>query len=183
MRLILLALLAASPGFADPLELIDYEAFFAQDDAIVENVDDTRSTVMVDDVMIIRDQSDGTRYTGVDQSGQGAVGCFVSVLAALEAAQQACDITLSQDQLDRQASYRRLALIFYGRNVQPPTTLENVQARYAALVATEVEASKQFCDAPDEFTDFADRLFAPQALAEIEGMMSVPRLPVANPCL
>ncbi len=119
----------------------------------------------------------------VTSSGEGAVGCFVSVMASLEAAVQACDITLTPEQVETQDAYRDMALTFYGNNVAPSVDIITIEELYAELVASEIAGAEPFCDAPDQFTTFADRLFAPEARAEIEEMMSVPRLPVANPCL
>lgn len=183
MRLTMILALCAGPALADPLDLIDYDGLFEANAADVEISDDDRSVLKLGDVSIIQDRSNGVQYTGVDQSGEGAVGCFVSVLASLEGVLRACDIALTPEQEVTQGAYRDDVLAYYGRNVQPEASLETVVDRYNALVAAEVEIAKPFCDDPEQFIIFADRLFAPEARAEIEGMMSTPRLPVINPCL
>lgn len=183
IRLTMILALCVGPAFADPLNLIDYEALFEANAEDVEVVGDDRSILRRGDVAIIQDRVDGVQYTGLDESGEGAVGCFVAVMASLEGALQACDIALTPEQVVTQDAYRDMALRFYGNNVTPTVDLETIEGLYAALVASEIAGAAPFCDAPDQFTTFADRLFAPEARPEIEGMMSVPRLPVANPCM
>lgn len=171
----------ASPALADPLDLIDYPATFAAGTPDAENSNDERSVVYVDDIAIIKNTTETVTFFGVDQSGQGAVGCFVSTLATLDAAQTACGITLSDQQIAIQDDYRQRALTFYSENAAAP--MDTVTARYADLVVVEQAAVKPFCEAPDEFADFAARLFSEDTMPEIDRMLSVPRLPVSNPCL
>jgi hypothetical protein len=183
MRLTMILAFCAAPAVADPLALMDYDALFAANATEVEVKDDGLFTLQQGDVTLIRRSGDTVEYSGVDQSGEGAMGCFVSVLASLDGALRACDIALAPAQIATQDVYRDDALAFYGANVYPPAASETVLERYEALVVQEAEIAMPFCDDPEQFVTFADRLFAPQSGAEIERMMSTPRWPVANPCL
>lgn len=182
-RILALLALWVAPVAADPLELIDYEALFAENPDQVTTASDNRKVLQMGDIVLLRDQADGISYTGIDQSGQGAVGCFVSVLASLESALQACEVTLSPEQKAISDAYRAEALAFYAENAFPRVELAEVARRYDALVASEIEMSRPFCSDLSVVTDFSDRLFVDETRAEVEGMMSIPRLPVANPCL
>lgn len=182
-RLAMILVLCAGQAGADPLGLIDYEALFAENAADVEVVSPDRSILQVGAVTILRGSDEGFEFTGLDESGEGAVGCFVSVLASLEAAVQTCEIVLTPEQEAARADYRTMALGFYADNVIPPATIDTVTDAYAGLVSGEMAGVLPFCDNADQFVTFATRLFAPEARPEIEGMMSIPRLPVSNPCL
>jgi len=178
----LMMLLAARAG-ADPLGLIDYDRLFAENAADVEVADADRDLLQVFDIAILRGNEDDVTFMGLDQSGHGAVGCFVSVLASLESALLACDVTLPAEQQAISEDYRARALAFYAKNAFPPVDLAEVTRRYDALVASEIELARPFCSDPSVVTDFSDRLFVADTEDEIDGMMSIPRLPVANPCL
>ncbi len=182
-RLAMIAALCAGPVAADPLDLINYPALFEQSAAEVEDVSETRSLLRLGDVTLIRDESLPRGYTGLDEGGQGAMGCFVSILATIESAMQACEAELPADQVDTQAAYLKQALTFYAENVVPQTTYEMVEERYNALVASQIAGARPFCSNLDLVTRLADRIFSPEGAAEVTGMMSTPRLPVANPCL
>ena len=182
-RFAITLLLCAGQAGADPLGLIDYEALFAENAADVEVVSPDRSILQIGEVTILRGSDLGFEFTGLDESGEGAVGCFVSVLASLEAAVQACGIVLTPEQEAARADYRSMALKFYSANALPPATIESVRDAYARLISDEVLGVLPFCDNADQFVTFANRLFAPEARPEIEGMMSIQRLPVTNPCL
>ncbi len=182
-RIAILLALGAVPAAADPLDLIDYARLFAENADRVETVSSDRDILQMGDITILRGNEEGFEYTGLDQSGEGAVGCFVSVLASLESALQACEITLPPEQQVISDTYRSTALAFYAENAFPPADLDEVERRFDALVASEIELSRPFCDDLAVVTDFSDRLFAQATKAEVDGMMSVPRLPVANPCL
>ncbi|MEM9788457.1 MAG: hypothetical protein AAF801_18310, partial [Pseudomonadota bacterium] len=173
----------AGPGIADPLDLIDYERLFAENAEEVEVVSADREILKVGDITILRGSDEGFEYTGLDQSGQGSVGCFVSVLASLESAMRACEVTLPPEQQAISDAYRADALAFYAANAFPPAELAEVERRFEALIASELEMSRPFCANPSVVTDFSDRLFVEDTRPEIDGMMSIPRLPVANPCL
>ncbi|MDX8350066.1 hypothetical protein SLH49_18910 [Cognatiyoonia sp. IB215446] len=175
-------LLAARAG-ADPLGLIDYEQLFAENADAVEAADADRDLLQVGDIVILRGNEDDVTFMGLDQSGHGAVGCFVSVLASLESALLACEVTLPAEQQAISDDYRARALAFYAENAFPPADPAEVMRRYDALVASEIDLARPFCSDPSVVTDFSDRLFVADTNDEIDGMMSIPRLPVANPCL
>ncbi|MEO0903594.1 MAG: hypothetical protein AAFX89_02350 [Pseudomonadota bacterium] len=182
-RLAMIAACYAVPLAADPLDLIDYEALFAEKAADVMEVSETRSILCIGDITLIRDESLPRGYTGIDEGGQGAMGCFVSILATIESAMQACEAELPADQVETQMAYRTQALTFYGQNTVPEASFELVEERYNALVASQIEGARPFCSNLDLVTTLADRVFSDEGAAEISGMMSTPRLPVANPCL
>ncbi|MEL6682693.1 MAG: hypothetical protein AAFQ09_08605 [Pseudomonadota bacterium] len=179
----MVSILAATPAITDPLNLIDYEQLFADNAARVEIVSEDREILQIGDIMILRGSEEGFEYTGLDQSGHGAVGCFVSVLASVQSALQTCEIALPPEQQIISDAYRRDALAFYAANAFPSATIEEVESRFAALVESEIELSRPFCSDPAVITDFSDRLFVEDSKDEISSMMSIPRLPVANPCL
>ena len=182
-RLAMIAALFAGPLAADPLDLIDYEALFAQNAADVEEATETRSLLRIGDVILIRDPELPRTYAGLDESSQGAMGCFVSILATIESAMQACEAELPADQVVAQTDYRARALTFYAQNAFPPASLELVEERYDALVASQIAGARPFCSNLDLVTTLADRIFSPEGADEVNGMMSVARLPVAHPCL
>lgn len=182
-KITLMAALCAGPVAADPLDLVDYQGLFAQSADSVEVMSDTRSALTVGPVILLRDTTEPREYTGIDESGQGAVGCFVSILATIESALQACEADLPPEQAQVQATYLQEALSFYAQNTIPAVDQATVQARFDALVASQIAGARPFCTNLDVVTDLASRLFTPDSRAEISGMMSVPRLPVANPCL
>ncbi len=111
------------------------------------------------------------------------MGCFVSILATIESALQACEAALPDAQAAIQSTYLREAMDFYVANAVPAPDMATVQARFDALVASQIEGARPFCANLDVVTNLADRLFTPDSRAEVSAMMSIPRLPVANPCL
>lgn len=182
-HMIVAAAFCAAPALADPLDLIDYEAIFAQNANEVEVVSNTRSILQVGDVTLLHDTAEPQPYTGLDESGQAAVGCFVTILATIESAMQACEVDLPEDQAAIQASYTVEALSFYAANAVPAVDIETVRARFDNFVATQIEGARPYCANLDVVTNLADRLFTEDSRAEVSGMISVPRLPVSNPCL
>ncbi len=182
-RLAVIGALCAGPLGADPLDLIDYEGLFAQNAADVEAVSETRNILRLDDVTLIQDATEMREYTGIDESGLGAAGCFVSILATIESAHKACGVALPEDQLAKHQEYLSLAVDFYVENLPPLTTPGNVLLRYYGLVEAQVEGARPLCSNLDLVTGLADRLFSPEGEAEVTRMLSKPRLPVSNPCL
>ena len=182
-RYIAIFALCAGPLAADPLDLIDYEALFARNAADVEDLSQSRSILRLGDVTLIRDPDMPRTYTGLDESGQGAMGCFVTILATIESAMTACEAALPAEQTALQETYLEQALTFYAENTVPPAPLALVQERYDALVASQISGARPFCSNLDLVTTLADRIFSPAGAAEVASMMSVPRLPVENPCL
>ncbi len=182
-RLAIIAALCAGPAFADPLDLNDYAALFADNADKVQVVSPARSILQLEDITILHDTNEARQYTGLDESGEGAVGCFVSILATIESALQACEVALPADQTAIQATYLDEALSFYAANTSPPSTRETVQDRFDALVASQVQGARPFCENLSIINNLADQIFTADSRAEIDGMMSLPRLPVSNPCL
>lgn len=174
--------LLASPLAADPLDLIDYEGLFTERADQVEDVNETRQILRVGEVTLLYDRLEVNGYTGLDESGQGAVGCFVSILATIESAVLACEIDLPDAQVAIRDDYLTRALDFYADNISG-VDRSDVQERFDGLVGSQVESTRPFCANIDLVTDLADRIFTPESAAEIDGMLSVPRLPVSNPCL
>lgn len=182
-KLMCAVMLCAGPVAADPLDLIDYEAIFAANADAVQTLSEARTALTVGPVILLRDPTEPREYTGIDESGQAAVGCFVSILATIQSSLQACDAVLPAEQVEIQETYTQEVLAFYAENVSPSVDVATVQDRFDALVASQVEGARPFCASFDPITDLADRLFSPESRAEVSGMMTVPRLPVANPCL
>ena len=185
MRRLILALavaVAAAPLAADPLDLIDYEGLFAANPDAVEDISELRQILRVGEVTLLYDRVEDKPYAGIDESGEGAVGCFVGILATIESAVQACEVTLPDEQLAIQSDYQTRALDFYADNL-PGVDRTTVQDRFDALVSGQVEGTRPFCANIDLVTDLADRIFTPDSAEEIDGMLSIPRLPVGNPCL
>lgn len=182
-RLAMIAVICARPLAADPLDMIDYEGLFEQRAADVEAVSGTRNILRLDDVTLIQDPTGIREYTGIDESGLGAVGCFVSILATIESAYQACEVDLPENQSAKHDEYLRQAVDFYSENLSHPTPTGLVYLRYYGLVESQTEGARAFCSNLDLVTTLADRLFSPEGEAEVNRMLSQPRLPVANPCL
>ena len=182
-RIWMLLALVAAPVTADPLGLIDYEALFEENADAVEIVSPERAMLTLGDVVLLRGNEEEVPYTSVDQSGEAAVGCFLGTLASLESAVLACELTLPPEQLEIRDAFLSQAITFYSENAFPEVDVETVRESYDALVGAEIELSRPFCADPEVITDFAERLFSDAAKPQIERMMSVPRLPAANPCL
>lgn len=182
-RFWMIAALWAGPLAADPLDLIDYAGIFAQNADKVVEVSPARSILQLENVTILHDTNEATEYAGLDESGEGAVGCFVSILATIESALQACEVTLPDGQAAIQAIYLDEALSFYAANTVPVASRETVQDRFDALVASQIEGARPYCANLSVVTNLAAQIFNPDSRAEIAGMMSLPRLPVSNPCL
>ncbi len=182
-KLILIATVCAGPVFAYPLGLLDYDAIFADNADSIAEINDARSILQIGDVTLLRDTNEVQQYTGLDESGEGAVGCFVTILATIESALQACEVSLPDEQAAIQATYLNEALSFYAENAVPAASRETVQERFDALVASQIEGARPYCSNLNVVTNLADQIFTADSRAEIEGMMSLPRLPVSNPCL
>lgn len=182
-RLAMMAALCAGPLAADPLDLIDYAGLFDTNPADVEDVSEARSVLRIDDVTLLRDENLPRGFTGIDESGVGAVGCYVTILATIESAMRACEAELPADQSALQDDYLMQALTFYAANTVPAAPFDLVKERYDALVSSQVAGARPFCSNLDLVTNLADRIFSPDGATEIAGMLSTPRLPVANPCL
>ena len=182
-KLAFVVALCASPVLADPLDLIDYEGLFADNQDNVQAVSETRSILQLENITILYDANEAQQYAGLDESGEGAVGCFVTILATIESALQACEVSLPDDQAAVQATYLDEALSFYAANTIPAASLFTVRERFDALVASQIEGARPYCANLSVVTNLADQIFNADSRAEIDGMMSVPRLPVSNPCL
>ena len=182
-RLAIIAALCAGPALADPLDLIDYAGLFADNPDKVQVVSPARQILQLENITILHDSNEERQYTGLDESGEGAVGCFVSILATIESALQACEASLPEDQAAIQATYLDEALSFYAQNAVPVASRETVQERFDSLVASQIVAARPYCSNLSVVTDLADQIFTIESRAEIDGMMSLPRLPVSNPCL
>ncbi len=182
-RLAIIAALCAGPAFADPLDLNDYAALFADNADNVQVVSPARSILQLEDITILHDTNEARQYTGLDESGEAAVGCFVSILATIESAMQACEVSLPAAQAELQATYLDEVLSFYAANAVPVVDQATAQTRFDAFVASQIEGARPYCSNLDVVTNLADRLFNPDSRAEVSGMMSKPRLPVSNPCL
>lgn len=182
-RFAMIAALWAAPLAADPLDLIAYGALFEQNAADVEPVSETRNILRLDDVTLIQDPAEMREYTGIDESGLGAVGCFVSILATIESAHAACEAELPEEQFAKHQDYLNKVVSFYAENLPYPMPTALVHSRYYGLMESQIEGARPFCSNLDLVTNLADRLFSPEGEAEVNRMLSKPRLPVANPCL
>lgn len=182
-RLAMIAAICAGPLAADPLDMIPYEAIFEQNAADVEVVSETRKILRLDDVTLIQDPTQMREYTGIDESGLGAVGCFATILATIESAHAACEVALPAEQAAKHQQYLSQMVDFYVENLPPPVASGQVMLRYGGLVESQIEGARPFCASLNLVTDLADRLFSPEGEAEVSRMLSKPRLPVENPCL
>ena len=177
------AILTATPVLADPLDLVDYAAIFAENAESVEQVTETRRILQLDEVTLIHDPTEMREYTGIDESGKGAVGCLVTILASIESAVAACETTLPDDQVSYLDQFRAMALSYYAENAEPMAEMTRVQDRYATYVSSQIEGARPLCSNIDLITGLADRLLSDGGAAQVEDMLSIPRLPVENPCL
>jgi len=183
MRAAILGMMVTSPLAADPLDLVDYAAIFAENAEAVEEVSETRRILRLDDATLIHDPSEMRAYTGIDESGQGAVGCLVTILASIESATQACDVTLPAEQISTLDRFRAMALSFYAENAVPAVGMAQVSRRYETYVASQIDGARPLCSNIDLMTNLADRLLSEGGEAQVNAMLSRPRLPVENPCL
>jgi hypothetical protein len=182
-KLVIIAALCASPVLADPLDLIDYAGLFADNQDKVQVVSSPRQILQLDNITVLHDANEAQQYTGLDESGEGAVGCFVTILATIESALKACETSLPDDQAVVQVTYLDEALSLYAANAVPPASRATAQERFDALVALQIERARPYCANLSVVKNLADQIFSADSRAEIDGMTSVPRLPASNPCL
>ncbi|MEM8537756.1 MAG: hypothetical protein AAGF56_07830 [Pseudomonadota bacterium] len=183
IRALTLSIMLACPAFADPLDLVDYPAIFAANPDNVETVSEDRRILRLDSVTLIHDPTEPRPYIGIDESGQGAVGCLVSVLATIESATAACEVALPDAQVTFLDEFRAMALRYYAENAQPATDIGTARSRYQTYVASQIESARPLCSNVDLMTDLADRLLSDNGAAQVGAILATPRLPVENPCL
>jgi hypothetical protein len=183
---LLLALLAA-PAMGQDRAIIDYDALFRDKAAEVVTSDEggrTVETLMLPGEVMVRKADD--RVVGMDQSEDGAVGCFFMIYVDLGASLQSCSVLGTSEERARYKDYMSRINTFVATNAYRPMTVEEVEG----LVRTVQERA----DAPgcDRFDDedmkgfigtFVENFLSAEMGAVLDMSLATPRLPVNNPCL
>lgn len=179
MRFLLALLAFAAPAFAEDVSH-PWEKFF-QEDGVVKNVDHERVTTP-GGVEIWRDKIGETwKYAGIDRSEHGAVGCLVAVYLDIDVMLQSCPESGSDAQRGAVDDFLRQAAKFYDANALPQITegafLEAMEAR---------RANGPGCPASDEMMgnvkSTLEAWVSEEVMQSSLASLSVPRLPVMNPC-
>jgi len=172
--------LLAAPAMADQ----SWASFFDAPGAEVERTEDaTRETVRLPgDVVVLRQKDQGGwTYSGIDRSPHGAVACMSRILFEIKAVSAQCEGTLSQDNITRLGTHVSRIATFYGENAVPRTSAADFMSDLDTFIAE--RGPLQCADITDDFKAFAAQLTGEASTAIIDDLLSVPRLPVANPCL
>lgn len=189
MRYLTLVLLLSTPAKAQ--EWIDFDLVMQQSaDQVVMTTDANGQTVRTLDMgdgVIVNCDPDGC--TGTETVSEFAVGCAFSIYAEVAAFAQVCKVPLTAEQAAVVEGAFRDVGAFVAGNAVPPRPAdypaEFLARRIAAMSAEFAAAPTDICLDPFE-TDYGMMLGAlaldldPEALRE---GLSVPRLPVMNPCL
>jgi hypothetical protein len=181
IRTLLAALWLAAPAAADP----SWAQFFDVPAAEVERTaDGQREAVRLPgEIQIIRTrEGEGWTYAGLDRSDHGAVGCVAAILVELVRPVEDCKGVFTDGERARLHSHLDRVAGFYAGNAVPATTKSAFLDRLAARTTSQGDALQ--CDAlSDDFKPFARSFVGPDSEALIDDLLSVPRLPVLNPCL
>lgn len=180
------ATLLAAPARAEPW--IDYDLLLDQHrDEVATSLDASGRAVrqlQLGEVTVTCVEGEGC--SGADPGWP--VGCLFTVTAELRAATEMCRIALPAS--DRKALDRLYARVgsFVAANAVPPMAWGNLEG-YAGSLSTPdgrgmVRMTGADCAAAAELAGrVLPRLLGAEAAVEIDRILSVPRLPVMNPCL
>lgn len=124
-------------------------------------------------------------FTGIDSSGNGAVGCLYETFFELVAMGRFCpwtppkaDAVVLEDRLRRIARF----VLENGVPAEDPETAESVIE--AGMARWQREFGTQVCAEPDYgLQGFAGALASDAFGSVLDTALSVPRLPVLEPCL
>ena len=175
-----LLLLMAAPVQADP----SWAQFFNAPGAEIDrSAEGGREAVQLPgDVLVMRQRgADGWSYVGLDRSAQGAVGCVALLLIEVNRAAAQCESFLRADQTQQLRENLTRLSDFYASNAVPATTADAFLAEVAAHAAQ--SPPLQCVEITDGFSQMAGQLTDATSKSLMDDLLSVPRLPVKNPCL
>nr|WP_272490648.1 hypothetical protein [Mesobacterium pallidum] len=163
----------------------DYALLFEiHADAILQATPGTRR-LELPGPMVVEEITRGgvTRYRATDQSGHGAVLCQLDALLWAEFMAHSCPGLFQPAEAERLTGMTFQAAVFAGANTVPPlapnAAIERLQASARGL------ASRARPACPDPDTPQAARLVAitgAGAQQRLAASLSLPRLPVSDPC-
>ncbi|MEP4196656.1 MAG: hypothetical protein ABJL99_13585 [Aliishimia sp.] len=177
-----LSLLMSGPVFADH----EWAQFFETPNAAIERGTDatgraTETVRLPGDVQILRRKDDaGWRYTGVDFSDNGAVGCVALILVEFQRIATKCDGSTTVEQTKNLRGKLERMATFYEENAVPAKTA----AAFMADTQAEIDNKGPFvcADISPDILVLRDSILAPDSAFSMDDLLAVPRLPVTNPC-
>ena len=135
--------------------------------------------------------SNGTRtYRASDQSGLGAAGCGFGLLVDLVVRSGFCEGMLSRSQHSELEAHLWRVARFVGDNAYPrmsedairPALVDRLQFRSEAYISSDVGGCPQDDAGTQDLAEMAKNLSGPAGQAAIDRLVSLPRLPVMDPC-
>lgn len=176
--------MAAVPVHADADP--SWVQFFEAPDAVIERGTDAQGKPIEvvhlrGDVQVQRRETEtGWSYVGVDFSAQGSVGCMARVLVEFQRIATKCpELTTEAQAEDLRGKIARLSVFFEANAVPSQTAGEFMQD-----VQEVVDRDVPFvcADVTPDFLRLRDQVLDPGFAPVMDELLSVPRLPVSNPC-
>jgi hypothetical protein len=172
----------------------DYAALFAAHEAEVMQAEPGVRRLELPGPVIVSaiTAADGSlRHVGVDQSGLGAAGCTYHTLVQVVVAAGLCPGTLSPTESATLDAHLEQAARFMAANGFPPVPAREARPQLLddLRALSEQYTSEGALQCPDgdtgvqDWAEMARNLARPGGRAAIERALSLPRLPVMNPCL
>ncbi len=188
--LLALVLMAGAARAEDAGFPIDYDALFAAHaDKVQQPEPGLRHLELPGPVIVTaRDNGGVPTYFATDQSGQGAVGCAMSVMIEVLVLAGHCDSVLDTGSIARLEGLIHAYGVFMAQNSFPPVPADQVLPRLQAMIRARDARLGQFaCPAPDaadnQIVSMARSISSESAVRRAKRSLSKPRLPVLNPCL
>lgn len=181
-----LALLSA-PVAAEPLIRFDYGVMFeALADEVIEGPTGAPMLVLGGGVSIpVQGEGPEATCCALDTSPHGAGGCLGYLLMGTAAFARTCPGAMPDGPAANLASYRDRVLESHARDTQSPRSIDEARARFdegVAQYATRFRAEGR-CEIPPDALNIYTAMAGDDLGASLDAALSVPRLPVANPCL
>lgn len=188
MRALLLALALPAKAFEN-----DYAALFATHaDRVQQAAPGERRLELPGPVVVVEiTKPDGTRrYDADDLSGLGAAGCAFGLLTELVLKFGHCKGGLSDEELVLLEGHLLTVAHFVAENAYPAMSPAKVRPRLLETLRVHRARLERIgalqCDSDDsgrqDAAEIARNLARPGGAAAIDRVISLPRLPVSNPC-
>ena len=189
------AALSLMLGLALPVAAFenDYPALFRAHEARVQQAEPGVRRLELPGPVIIEEvtrATGGMRYVASDQSGLGAAGCGFALLADLVALTGMCDDMLTPGEHAVLEQHLWRVGRFVADNAYPPLAESALRAAVVARLQARLEAYRQegegICPRHDGaelgLVEMARNLTRDGASTAIDRLVSLPRLPVMDPC-
>ncbi|MCY4180807.1 MAG: hypothetical protein OXC60_12830 [Litoreibacter sp.] len=193
IRFLFALVLLTNSAFGQDLFGTDFDGIFdAHVDEVVRTEKDNgqweERLTLPGPVLLTRgvDSSGNVFHYGLDQSGNGAVGCFLIIAIDVRATADHCPGTVSPEQASALDKFLEAATQFYARNNIPSRAVSAVRDGIQESISYRTQQMEPaICDGESikHIQGFASALAAPDSLENIDAALGPPRLPVTNPCL